>query len=151
MKRIFLTIATILTLLFSGCQSNNETDISVYSDDIAKAQEITVVSADTSEVLETITAKDDIENFILTLDLDKWKLKTLPDNATEIGSFRLSQGETIKYGQTDTDGTLYDIATITLYDGSYIRFEICGLDIPFLNTTYEVSEDTADYLNEYFE
>lgn len=145
MKRFFLTIAAVLTLLLSGCQANNGTDISAYSDGIAKAQEIAVVSADTSEVLETITSKDDIEHFILSLDLDKWKLKTLPDNATEIGSFNLAQEETIKYGQTDTNGVLYDIATITLYDGSYIGFEIGGMEM-----TFAVSEDTADYLNGYF-
>lgn len=60
--------------------------------------------------------------------------------------FGLEQEETIKLGQTDTDGTLYDIATITLYNGAYISFEIGGFDM-----TFEVSEDTADYLNEYFE
>ena len=146
MKRFFLTIAAILTLLLSGCQANNETNISAYSDDIAKAQEIAVVSADTSEVLETITSKDDIEDFILALDMDKWKLKTPPDNALEIGSFDLKQEETIKYGQTDTDGTLYDVATITLYDDSYIGFEIGGLDM-----TFAVNEDTIDFLNGYFE
>ncbi len=145
MKKKFLTIAAILTLLLSGCQANHVTDISTYSADIAKAQEITVVSADTSEVLETVTSKDDIEHFILALDLDKWKLKTLPDQAVEIGSFSLAQEETIKYGQTDTDGTLHDTATITLYDGSYIGFEIGGLDM-----TFSVSEDTAEYLNGYF-
>ena len=46
----------------------------------------------------------------------------------------------------DSDGTLYDIATITLYNGSYISFEIGGFDM-----TFEVNEDTADYLNGYFE
>ena len=57
----------------------------------------------------------------------------------------MAQEETIKLGQTDTDGTLFDIATITLYDGNYISFEIGGLDMVF-----EVSEETADYLNGYF-
>lgn len=144
MKKTLITFVAILTLL-CGCQVNENTNASDYGDDIAKAQEIAVVSADTSEVLETITSKDDIEHFILSLDLDKWKLKTLPDNATEIGSFNLAQEETIKYGQTDTNGVLYDIATITLYDGSYIGFEIGGMEM-----TFAVSEDTADYLNGYF-
>ena len=90
MKKTLITFVAILTLL-CGCQANENTNASDYGDDIAKAQEISVVSADTSEVLETITSKDDIEHFILSLDLDKWKLKTLPDNATEIGSFNLAQ------------------------------------------------------------
>jgi len=148
MKRIFLVIAAVLILLLSGCgfQANNETDISAYDDGITKAQEITVVSANTSAVLETITSKDDIEHFILALDLDKWEMKALPDNAIKIGSFSLAQEETIKYGQSDTDRELYDAAIITLYDGSYIGFEIGGMEM-----TFAVSEDTADYLNEYFE
>ena len=75
--------------------------------------------------------------------LDEWRLKKLPSEAAEIGSFGLSQEETIKFGQTDTDGTLYDIAKITLYEGSYISFEIGNL-----NTTFEVSEETANDLFE---
>lgn len=120
--------------------------MSDYGDDISKAQEITVVSADTSEVIDTITSKEDIEAFVAALDMDEWKLKALPEEATEIGSFGFSQEETVKLGQTDTDGTLYDIAAITLYNDSCIGFEIGGLDM-----TFEVSNDTADYLNGYFE
>ena len=65
------------------------------------------------------------------------------DNSSHFG---LAQEETIKLGQTDTDGTLFDIAAITLYSGNFIGLEIGGLDM-----TFEVSEDTADYLNGYFE
>lgn len=91
MKRLFLTITAILTLFLSGCQINNGTDISAYSNDMAKAQEITVIAAGTSEILETITSRDDIEHFILSLESDKWKWKTPPENAAEVGSFHLTQ------------------------------------------------------------
>lgn len=70
----------------------------------------------------------------------------MPAEASEIGSFGLLQEETIKLGQTDIDEILYDIATITLYNGAYISFEIGGFDM-----TFEVSDVTAEYLNEYFE
>lgn len=145
MKRSLIILAAILTLLLCSCQNNEDTNTSVYGDDISKAQEIVVVSSDTSEVIETITDKKDIEDFVLALDLDEWKLRTLPDKAAEIGSFGLSQEETIKFGQTDTDGTLYHVATITLYNNSYISFKVGGIDM-----TFEVSEDTEDYLNGYF-
>jgi hypothetical protein len=135
MKKILVTLVAILALL-CGCQANENTNASDYGDDISKAQEIAVISPDTAE----------IEDFVSALDLDQWELKTLPDEASEIGSFGLAQEETIKLGQTDTDGTLYDIAAITLYNGAYISFEIGGFDM-----TFEVSEDTADYLNGYFE
>ena len=145
MKKILILSATILVLL-CGCQASEDTNASDYGDDISKAQEIAVISPDTAEVIDTITDIEEIEDFVSALDLDQWELKTLPDEASEIGSFGLAQEETIKLGQADTDGTLYDIATITLYNGAYISFEIGGFDI-----TFEVSEDTADYLNGYFE
>ena len=145
MKKILILAAAILVLL-CGCQANNDTNASDYGDDISKAQEIAVISHDTSEVIDTITDTEEIKDFASALNLDQWELKTLPDEASEIGSFGLAQEETVKLGQTDTDGTLYDIAVITLYSGDYIGFEIGGFDM-----TFEVSEDTVDYLNGYFE
>ena len=145
MKKILITLVAILALL-CGCQANENTNTSDYGDDISKAQEIAVISPDTAEVIDTITDTEEIKNFVSALNLDQWELKTLPYEAAIIGSFGLAQEKTIKLGQTDTDGTLYDIATITLYNGDYISFEIGGLDM-----TFEVSEDTADYLNGYFE
>ena len=144
MKKIMITLMAILTLL-CGCQANENTNASDYGDDISKAQEIAVISPETAEVMDTITGTEEIKDFVSALEVDKWKLETLPEEATEIGSFGLAQEETIKLGQTDTDGTLFDIATITLYDRNYISFEIGGLDMVF-----EVSEETADYLNGYF-
>lgn len=144
MKKIMITLMVILTLL-CGCQANENTNASDYGDDISKAQEIAVISPETAEVMDTITGAEEIKDFVSALEVDKWKLETLPEEATEIGSFGLAQEETIKLGQMDTDGTLFDIATITLYDGNYISFEIGGLDMVF-----EVSEETADYLNGYF-
>ena len=145
MKKILILSAAILVLL-CGCQANEETNASDYGDDISKAQEIAVISSDTSEVIDTITDTEEIKDFVSALNLAQWELKALPDEASEIGSFGLAQEETIKLGQTDTDGTLFDIAAITLYSGNVIGFDIGGLDM-----TFEVSEDTADYLNGYFE
>lgn len=146
MKRIYLTLSIILVFLLSACNANNEADVSSYGMDIAKVQEITVVSADTAEIIKTVTATRDIEAFVSALDLDSWKLKSLPDNPAVIGSFHLAQEETLRQGQSDNDGELYEVAVITLYDGSLLRFELRGLDMSF-----EVSETAADYLREYFE
>ena len=146
MKRIYLTLSIILVFLLSACNANNEADVSSYGMDIAKVQEITVVSADTAEIIKTVTATRDIEAFVSALDLNSWKLKSLPDNSAVIGSFHLAQEETLRQGQTDNDGELYEVAVITLYDGSLVRFELRSLDMSF-----EVSEAAADYLREYFE
>lgn len=144
MKNMPIILLVMLTFL-CGCQAGENENASDYGEDISKAQEMAVISP-TGEVIDTIADAEEIEDFILALDLDQWELKTLPDEATEIGSFGLSQEETIKLGQTDTDGTLYDIAAMTLYDGAYIVFEIGRFDM-----TFKVSEDTAEYLSGYFE
>ena len=148
MKKILIVLAAILTLL-CGCQTGKNTNAADYGDAISKAQEIAVISPDTAEVIDTITDAKEIENFVSALNVEQWELTPLPDEASEIGVFGLAQEKTIRLGQTNTDGTLYDIATITLYDGSYIGIEICGLD--GLDMTFSVSEGTADYLNGYFE
>lgn len=145
MKKLLIILVAILTLL-CGCQANGNTNASDYGDDISKAQEIAVISPDTAEVIDTITDTKEIEEFVSALNLDQWELKTLPDEASEIGSFGLAQVETIKLGQSDTDGILYDIATITLYNGAYISIEIGGVDM-----TFKVSDVSAEYLNGYFE
>ncbi len=145
MKKTWIALAAILALL-CGCQANEHTTPSHYGEDISKAQEIAVISADTSEVIHTITDAQEIQDFVSALHLDQWELKPLPEKPSQIGSFGLAQEETIKLGQTDTDGTLYDIAAITLYDGAYIGFEVEGL-----NMTFQVNEDTANYLSGYFE
>ena len=69
MKKIFLSAAAILTFLLSGCQADGKMDFSAYSDNISKAQEIAVTSSGTSEVLERITSKDDLEQFVKELEL----------------------------------------------------------------------------------
>ena len=145
MKKIMITFMAILILL-CGCQANGNTNVSDYGNAISKAQEITVIVPETAEVIDTITDTAEIKDFVSALEVDKWKIETLPDEASEIGSFGIKQEKTIKLGQKDTDGTLYDVATIILYNGDYISTKIDGFE-----ATFEVSEETADYLKEYFE
>lgn len=45
-----------------------------------------------------------------------------------------------------SSGAYNDVAVITLYEWPYISFETCALDM-----TFEMGENTADYLNKYFE
>lgn len=145
MKKIFMVLAMV-SALFCGCGKEEGSDVSEYYNEISKAQEIIVVSADTSSVIQTLSSKEDIGDFMMALDMDKWELGKLPSGAQEIGSFGLSQEETVKFGQTETDGELYDVCKISVYDASYVKFEVAGLDMVF-----EISGDTADYLQGYFE
>lgn len=145
MKKIFLVLV-MASALFCGCGKEESSDVSEYYNEVSKAQEIAVVSADTSSVIQTISGKEEIEAFMAALDMEGWELGKLPKGAEEIGSFGLSQEETVKFGQTETDGELYDVCKISVYDASYAKFETAGLDMVF-----EISEDAADYLQGFFE
>lgn len=145
MKRFLLIVTVMLSLLLYGCQTADSTDTSDYKNSFSKAQEIAVVSADTSEITESITAREDIDDFVLALEIENWESEPLPDTASEVGTFKFLQEKTKKIGQTDPDETLSNIAAITVYDSPYVCLEFCGLDMVF-----EVSPDTVDYLQRYF-
>ena len=63
-------------------------------------------------------------------DSNYWETNTRENVNCSVPSQWLlnSYEKTIKLGQTDKDGTLYDVTTITLYDGSYMGIKIYGLD-----------------------
>lgn len=146
MKRISIALIAFLIFLLCGYRAMEATNASDYKSSISKAQEIAVIPVNTSEITKTITTPKDVDNFVSALEIENWKLKSLPDTASEVGSFEFSQEQTIKLLQTTHDGTFSHIATITVYDSPYICLEFCGLDM-----TFEVSPDTADYLMKYFE
>ena len=147
MKKVWILAAVMMIALLCGCQANEDTGAD-YRDDFSKAQLMAVGPAGTSEVTKIISSGEDIEAFVSGMDIESWKLAKLPEGAVEVGTFGLSQEKTIKLGQTDTDGTLYDVATITLYEEPYIAVEIVGVD---MDMTFQVSEGAADHLKGYFE
>ncbi len=146
MKKI-LTIMFMVTVLLCGCQvSNEESDPSEYYTELAKAQEISVIPAHTSTATDTLTSSEDIADFISALDTDSWEMKSLPETAELAGMFSLSQEDTIKFGETTTDGELHQVCEVSCYkDVPYITLKMLGLDL-----TFEASDATAEYLNSYF-
>lgn len=114
-------------------------------DNLSKAQEIAVILPEDAGVIDTVTDPDEIADFISALDMEGWTLAELPEDAREVGAFGMAQEKTVRLGQTEADGTLYDIGTITLYGGAYVE-----LTIGDLNMTFAVGEETADYLSGYF-
>lgn len=145
MKKIGIGIVIILIVVLCSCQKKEQTDASDYKSDFAKTQEIAVISAETSQIIKKITNKAEIDDFVSALEIENWELASLPDNTSEIGSFDFSQEQTMQFGETNYDETLSHIATITLYDNSYICLEFLGLE-----TTFKVSGNTIDFLNRYF-
>ena len=68
MKKIFMVLVMV-SALFCGCGKEEGSDASEYYNEISKAQEIIVVSADTSSVIQTLSSKEDIGDFTMALDM----------------------------------------------------------------------------------
>ena len=121
-------------------------NLSDYESSLSKAQEIAIFSPGSPEAIGTITDPEDIAAFVEALHPEEWAPARLPDDAAEIGSFRFSQEETLKFGQTRTDGSLYETAVLTLYEDSHIVLQVVEIVLPF-----EISRKAEDYLKELFE
>lgn len=146
MKKL-LMLLLIPTILLCGCHANSEKeDVSEYYEELSKAQEISILPANTSTATQTLTESEEISDFILALDMEHWEIKTLPKEAKLAGTFQLSQEETIKFGESATDGELYSVCEMLCYkDIPYITLKIAGMKM-----TFEVSDTVAEYLADYF-
>ena len=144
MKKAFCIII-LLSLLLCGCQQT-AANLSDYESSLSKAQEIAIFSPDSPEDIGTITDPEDIAAFVEALHPEEWAPARLPDDAAEIGFFRFSQEETLKFDQTRTDGSLYETAVLTLYDDSRIVLQVAEIAMPF-----KISRESEDYLKELLE
>ena len=145
MKKIMLLLL-IPTILLCGCHANSEKeDVSEYYGELSKAQEISVFPANTSTATQTLTQSEEISDFILALDMEHWEMKTLPKAAELAGTFQLSQEETIKFGESASDGELYSVCEILCYeDISYATLKIAGMKM-----TFQISDTAMEYLANY--
>jgi hypothetical protein len=148
MKRfyfLFIAILCMSTFLF-GCSAKEKdmkNDLDVGMD---QTQKIEVASAKSpNSALTVIDKKEDINNFISKLKVNKWNIAELPSNATENNIYKLYQKETVKLGDESNkdEKNLQKVATITTYKSSpYINFQTKGL-----NLNLKVPKDVAKYLS----
>lgn len=136
-------ILILFAMLLGGCQGKE--GVQEYLEDFSKAQEIAVILPGEARACETITEKKEIEAFVLALEPEEWSLKSVPEEAKEIGAFGFSQESAVRLGQTRADRESYDVGTLTLYEGGYVDFEVAGLHM-----TAAVSDGTWEYLSGYF-
>ena len=112
---------------------------------LEKAQKIEVLSVDNQKsVLNVITSKTDINEFVHSLQMDKWRIKDIPLNVTREKIYKMYQEDTTKLGESSTDKKeLKQIATIITYkDSPYITFKIKKL-----NLSFKVPKDVEEYLS----
>ena len=146
MKKL-LMLLLIPAVLLCGCHADSEKeDVSEYYKELSKAQEISVLPANTSTATQILTGSDEISDFILALDMEHWEMKTLPKEAEIVGTFQLSQEETIKFGESEADGELYSVCEMLCYeDIPYATLKIAGMKM-----TFKVSDTAMEYLTDYF-
>ena len=80
-----------------------------------------------SKIDEAYDLFENKRDSVIKVAVECWHQQNSPEIKIVIIG-KLIQEKTIKLGQTDKDGTLYDVTTITLYDGSYMGIKIYGLD-----------------------
>ncbi len=74
------------------------------------------------------------------------KKERLPKGAEFVGTFQLSQEETIKFGESETNKELYPVCEILCYkDIPYVTLEIAGIKMIF-----KISDTAMEYLAGYF-
>lgn len=146
MKKL-LMLLLIPAVLLCGCHADSEKeDVSEYYKELSKAQEISVLPANTSTATQILTGSDEISDFILALDMEHWEMKTLPKETEIVGIFQLSQEETIKFGESEADGELYSVCEMLCYENiPYVTLKIAGMKM-----TFKVSDTAMEYLTDYF-
>lgn len=138
---LLLGLLTLLLFAVVGCSDDGG---NLSASDSEKAQAISVINAE-GNVTETITDTTAIKDFVTACDVDHWELEDAPENATAIGSFGLSQEKTVRLGEK-SDGKLYDVAQLTLYDSHHIRCNI----VNFIDVDFAIPDDAYDTLVGYF-
>lgn len=146
MKKILLLLL-VATMLLCGCYDDNEKeDISDYSGELSKAQQIAVIPVDTSHEMKILKESGELSEFISALDTERWELDELPETADVLGTFVFSQEETVKFGESATDGELYQVCEMICYEEiPYITLKMAELEM-----TFKVSGETAEYLGDWF-
>lgn len=147
MKRyILLSIAAALSLtLLAGCKvvEKKVVEKKMDIDTFSKAQKIVIYDAAGNEK-DVLTEKADIDAFVDGMSVDGWKFSELPEGLTDAGAFTLWQEETVTALFGEREAKMNEICTFRFYqEGDYLAIETGWMDI-----TFAISPETADYLRE---
>ncbi|MEC0347584.1 hypothetical protein [Peribacillus frigoritolerans] len=142
MKKVCMLLIFVSVLLF-GC-SNAKKDLKE-DPGLDKSQKIEVSSEENPElVLSVIDNQDEVNEFVNTLEINKWRIVDTPPNSTKGYIYKMYQEDTVKLGEPNTDEKgLKQIATIMTYkDSPYIELRTKKLQLNF-----KVPKDVAEYLS----
>lgn len=138
-------IAICVLIFFVGCNSKiNKSDSENWADSLENVQKIEVISPEENPIL-TISDKQEVEDFVNALKIDKWEMKDVPSDAIKGKQFDLYQQKTIKFGESSKDKKeLKHVASITMYNKPYLDFNLD--DVKF---SFKIPKEVFEYLSEY--
>lgn len=142
MKKVCMLLIFVSVFLF-GC-SNEKKDLQE-DPGLNKSQKIEVSSEENPElVLSVIDNQDEVNEFVNTLEVDKWRIVDTPSTSTKEYIYKMYQEDTVKLGEPNTDKKeLKQIATIITYkDSPYIELRTKKLHLNF-----KVPKDVVEYLS----
>lgn len=142
MKKVCMLLIFVSVFLF-GC-SNEKKDLKE-NPGLDKSEKIEVSSEENPElVLSVIDNQDEVNEFVNTLEINKWRIVDTPSTSTKEYIYKMYQEDTVKLGEPNTDEKgLKQIATIITYKESpYIELRTKKLDLYF-----KVPKDVAEYLS----
>lgn len=132
-----------VSVFLFGC-SNEKKDLKE-NPGLDKSEKIEVSSEENPElVLSVIDNQDEVNEFVNTLEINKWRIVDAPSSSTKEYIYKMYQEDTVKLGEPNTDEKgLKQIATIITYkDSPYIELRTKVLDLYF-----KVPKDVAEYLS----
>ncbi len=142
MKKVCMLLIFVSVFLF-GC-SNEKKDLKE-NPGLDKSEKIELSSEENPElVLSVIDNQDEVNEFVNTLKINKWRIVDTPSTSTKEYIYKMYQEDTVKLGEPNTDEKgLKQIATIITYkDSPYIELRTKKLDLYF-----KVPKDVAEYLS----
>ncbi|MBT2719239.1 hypothetical protein [Bacillus sp. ISL-57] len=142
MKKVCMLLIFVSVFIF-GC--SNETKDLKEDPGLDKSQKIEVSSEENPElVLSVIDNQDEVNEFVNTLEINKWRIVDTPSTSTKEYIYKMYQEDTVKLGEPNTDekGLKQFAAIITYKDSPYIELRTKILDLYF-----KVPKDVAEYLS----
>ena len=126
MKKTLLLLLAFL-LILTGCVQQSG---SSSGNDLVKAQQITVTTADGS-LLRTITDGEEIKALVESLYPESWAPASLPEDARVVGTLTFLQEDTLHFRETSTDGQLHPISELTVYEDGFFCLDAAGMELAF--------------------
>jgi hypothetical protein len=143
MKKILMMCMVSMLFLLASCNAED----SNWAGSFEKAQKLEITSLDGSEVIATMTEKQELTTFVEALKLEGWEMKQVPAEAVEHRKYKLYQPDTITLAESSKGNEeLKEVATLTTYENvPYIDLRILGFDTTL---SFRIPEEVATYLSE---